>query len=366
MAQRINLREDITRQTRPLAVDRDAGIIRGVKLCGITSRNGRKYPIGTLREAVKLYDGKACNVNHTKKGEQASVESRFGEWRNPDIRDDGIYADLHYLKSHTLAATTCEVAERMPRQLGFSHNADGDAEFKEGSYVVTKIHDVHSADLVANPATTQGMFEDIEPPTLRRLLESGDWSTDQHATVCELLEVEGLPLDAVPPAGDDADPQSQVTSAFEAALTACIKECLEGHVQLSDCMTKVRKLLKSHADLNGNAVPGDNPVDKDKYESLDRENATLREELAARDECDKAGVKFAVLSEAKRQAILTAKGKARTELIEAFKPPVPTNGKPPPEPQSRAPRSPLRESVEPSEEVPQDRSRIQEWLTGKK
>lgn len=51
------LQEFVDSGSQRLRVDRDAGVIRGVKLLGLNSRNGRRYREGALVEAIGLYEG---------------------------------------------------------------------------------------------------------------------------------------------------------------------------------------------------------------------------------------------------------------------------------------------------------------------
>src|SRR4029079_5122261 len=62
-------------------VDRDAGVIRGVKVLGRESRNGREYSDRALHEAARLYDGIGVNLNHPDRCEPnpvRPVEAGFG------------------------------------------------------------------------------------------------------------------------------------------------------------------------------------------------------------------------------------------------------------------------------------------------
>ena len=47
-------------------VDRERGIIRGVKILGTRSQNGRTYLAEAIGQAVPLYEGAKVNVNHPK------------------------------------------------------------------------------------------------------------------------------------------------------------------------------------------------------------------------------------------------------------------------------------------------------------
>ena len=49
-----------------MGVDRLAGVIRGVKILGLESRNGRTYLPEALAAAAPLYEGAKVNVNHPK------------------------------------------------------------------------------------------------------------------------------------------------------------------------------------------------------------------------------------------------------------------------------------------------------------
>ena len=48
-------------------VDAENSVIRGVKLIGFESKNGRSYPAKTLRAAVQHYEGVSVNVDHPRK-----------------------------------------------------------------------------------------------------------------------------------------------------------------------------------------------------------------------------------------------------------------------------------------------------------
>ena len=84
-----------------------------------------------------------------------------GHPKDVAAREDGLYGDLHYLRSHPLAEMTAEAAERLPEALGLSHNAEGRVAQSGGTAVVEEIVRVRSVDLVADPATTRSLFEEV-------------------------------------------------------------------------------------------------------------------------------------------------------------------------------------------------------------
>jgi len=143
-------------------VDAKAGVIRGVKILGPRSRNGRQYSMRAMEQAAALYEGVRVNLDHPGRNEPSSGRSladRLGVLRNVRVERNGVYGDLFLLTSHPLAAMVIEAAEKMPGTLGLSHNAEGHISTENGRAMVETIASVHSVDLVQNPATVAGLFE---------------------------------------------------------------------------------------------------------------------------------------------------------------------------------------------------------------
>jgi len=141
-------------------VDRQAGIVFGVLVCGTESANGRKYPWGRgLKCDPRVYEGKPVNCDH---GTQNTVERRFGWLANVRVGSDGRpRADLHILKSHPMAGRVMEAAERNPSLFGMSHVAMARTRSERGVEIVEAITSVESVDIVASPATTKGLYESV-------------------------------------------------------------------------------------------------------------------------------------------------------------------------------------------------------------
>lgn len=145
-----------------LRVDREQGVLTGVKLIGLRSRNGRRYRETTLADAVGLYEGAKVNVNHPKEGPLAprDYQDRLGVIRGVEFRSgEGLFADLHFNPKHALTEQLVWDAEHNPRNVGFSHNVVARLSRAEGEVIVEAITRVQSVDLVADPATTEGLFE---------------------------------------------------------------------------------------------------------------------------------------------------------------------------------------------------------------
>ncbi len=146
----------------PMRVDTAAGVICGVKILGLTSRNGRSYLPEALAGAASLYEGAKVNVNHPKGNPAAprDYRDRIGTIRNVSVRQgEGLFADLCFNPKHALAEQLIWDAEHAPENVGFSHNVQARTSRREGRVVVEAITRVQSVDLVADPATTRGLFE---------------------------------------------------------------------------------------------------------------------------------------------------------------------------------------------------------------
>ena len=151
-----------------LRVDRQGGIIRGVKILGLTSRNGRSYLPDALVRAVPLYEDAKVNVNHPKGSPTGprDYQDRIGVIRNVVHQPgEGLFADFHFNPRHQLAEQLLWDAEHAPENVGFSHNVEARTSRDGGGVLaVEAILRVQSVDLVADPATTRGLFEAASEP----------------------------------------------------------------------------------------------------------------------------------------------------------------------------------------------------------
>ena len=142
-------------------VIREQNVIRGVKILGLESRNGRIYPPASIEKALGLYEGVKVNVNHPKGGLAAprDYQDRLGFLKNVRADTRGVFADLHYNPKHAIAEQLIWDAENAPENVGLSHNAQARTSRRDGQVVVEEILKVNSVDLVADPATTSSLFE---------------------------------------------------------------------------------------------------------------------------------------------------------------------------------------------------------------
>lgn len=153
-------------------IDKENGVVSGVKILGVKSRNNRVYPLETLRDAAPLYENAKVNVNHPDGSptESRKYQDRVGSIKNVTLQENGLYGDFHFNPKHPLAEQMLWDAEKAPENFGFSHNVEAVVRVENGAQVVDKIVRVRSVDLVADPATTSGLFEsETTTPCVERL-----------------------------------------------------------------------------------------------------------------------------------------------------------------------------------------------------
>ncbi len=171
------LREYVDSRGVMMRVDRQAGIIHGVKILGLESRNGRRYPPETLARAMSLYEGAKVNVNHAGGGPVGprDYRDRIGAIRNVRLQPaEGLFADFHFNPKHSLAEQLIWDAENAAENVGFSHNVRAKTARRGDRVEVEEITKVESVDLVADPATTQGLFESAADPAVEPLRSGED------------------------------------------------------------------------------------------------------------------------------------------------------------------------------------------------
>jgi hypothetical protein len=204
------LQEFVDSRGVTLRVDRAAGVLRGVKLIGLESLNGRRYRPEALQAAVALYEGAKVNVNHPKEGPLSprDYRDRLGVIREVEFRaEEGLFGNLHFNPKHAVAEQLAWDAEHNPRNVGFSHNVVARLTRDGSQALVEAISHVQSVDLVADPATTRGLFEELEGAAL-------DDAQPQAALGAE----SGLLLEQAVERGDRLQRELQESLAREALL----------------------------------------------------------------------------------------------------------------------------------------------------
>jgi hypothetical protein len=94
---------------------------------------------------------------------------------------EGLFGDLHFNPKHALSEQLVWDAEHAPQNVGMSHNVLARTTQDGGDTVVEAITKVQSIDLVADPATTSGLYEHADTQTPQREAADGasNWSWEQ-------------------------------------------------------------------------------------------------------------------------------------------------------------------------------------------
>lgn len=236
------LREYCHSGSETLRIDPTAAVIRGVKILGLRSRNGRVYSEAALRRAVPLYEGAKVNVNHPRREGDAprDYQERLGVVRSVAFRaGSGLYGDLHYNPKHPVAEQLVWDAQHQPENVGLSHNVIAQTRREGEQLFVEAVERVISVDLVADPATTAGLFEGQPEPSE---------ATPQRAWLAELdvatLRRERPDLVAAL-SGSTGDDSHAALQSQRQKLTAEIARLEEQRTSLERRL-RVRQLLRQH------------------------------------------------------------------------------------------------------------------------
>lgn len=265
----------------PPNVDSDAGVLRGVKLLGLTSRNGRKYEAKALEKATGLYEGRKVYVDHPHPGDEAN-DRAFSDWagviENVEYRTgDGLYGDVALRKQspHFKGIIEAATHPKFHKSCGFSHIAEGESRFDEDTEIVESIREVFSVDLVTDPATTVGFFESVRKPAIKGELKKVAESLPegpQRTKLIEMVDAYGLP-----PESDAAEKPTDPLTEFSAIAKELIRMLGEALVAKNTAPPPAPPATPVDPDKEEDEEMS--PEDKQKleaFESTQRENRELK------------------------------------------------------------------------------------------
>ena len=258
-------------------VDREAGLIRGVKVLGLQSRNRRSYLPEATRRAVGLYEGAPVYIDHPDPQSTGtrSFRDRWAILENVRADESGeLWGDVKYLKTHPMTETILESAELFPDTFGLSHNAEGEDEMRNGSAVVTEISKVYSVDLVADPATNKGLFEGVQ--TMKKKLSEAVAGSVLAPVFARLIENEGY--DDMP--GMEMEVSEDTPEAhLDAALSLMVQKIIaDKSLDMAGKLEQFRKVLEMQAAMETVSEPSPEMVAE--MEQMKEENAKMKESLA--------------------------------------------------------------------------------------
>lgn len=142
----------------------DPPTIHDVAVLRAESRNGRRYALDALRDAVSRYDGVPVYIDHVQSADAPrSYRDQVGWLERPRLDDDTIRADLRLNPHHPETPRILWDAQHHPQALGLSHDAVGRVTRTTDGVLVEHIESIRSVDLVTEPATVTSLFEAVMP-----------------------------------------------------------------------------------------------------------------------------------------------------------------------------------------------------------
>ncbi len=150
------------------SVDRSEALVLNVALLGPHSRNGYRYTLEAMQQAVPLYEGRPVFVDHGQSPQSfssrslppptwptRSVRDYAGQVRNPRFDNGRIRGDLHLAGPN--ADWLLDLISAGPTDIGMSHVVL--ARRRRHGEEIEAIEQVLSVDIVAFPATTRSFSE---------------------------------------------------------------------------------------------------------------------------------------------------------------------------------------------------------------
>lgn len=288
-------------------IDETAGIVKGVKLLGLKSKNRRTYNTpGVRRTAVQMLENAPIYIDHPDMSsirKTRPYRDKFGHVMPGTVsfvEGQGYFGDIRYNTSHHLASTFLFDVKHAPKTLGMSINGDfrSGGTNPSGDVVVEELLALRSVDLVTSPATTAGLFEheeeDMEltldqlkakyPELLKQALESAGSEADQQkALEAEKARAKALEERLAAIEAEQAlnkkkgEITAEIEKAFEGVeapegVVGLLVECacqLENRKPLMDAVSKLSPYLKEVPDSEEDEV-ADDPIRTGK-ESVDED-----------------------------------------------------------------------------------------------
>jgi hypothetical protein len=289
------LQERVASGPGPLRVDRQRGVIYGVKVLGERSANppprNNIYPRSTRERAAGLIEGARVYIDHPARnaaGDSRSYHDSLGVLRKVRESGHGLVADFHFNPKHSRSEQICWDAVNAPEHVGFSINAEaGSVRPEPSGRVVESIAHVHSVDLVSRPATTNGLFEARRRSTVYRIITRKQLlealrrgGKHRQARLLEAAaEAAGIGDDmpmAEAPDGGAPDHEEALKQGFRAAVHAVVDD---DTMDTAEKIRRMREILKAQEKLlagDDEDDDDDDDEDEDEDEDLDTGGGSKR------------------------------------------------------------------------------------------
>jgi hypothetical protein len=233
-----------------VVVDRTAGTISGVRICGEVSANGRRYPRKVFKGTESKYENKPSHLGHDKR----SFENRIAKVTNVHLDAEGFpRCTLKIKMSDPYAPKLMDEAENDPESIGLSHVAECHSHFEGGVEVIDRIVNPESVDIVTDPATNPKGFAESKG-TMNRikfalLVEQvgPKLALKKLLSAKRLAEMDGVGDMEVGEPAADATGDASLASALQELVASISKEFTDGNLSADEAGAKVTAFFKAHA-----------------------------------------------------------------------------------------------------------------------
>ena len=255
------------------------GIIRGVKLLGLSSKNNRRYSEQALAKAhdAKIYEGATVYVDHPQRGGASrSYRDRFARIENVTKKNTGLFGDLVFNPRHPLAEQIVWDAVHRTEGVGLSHNIVAGCRSEKGGEIIEEITKVHSVDLVDNPATTRSLFENAQcecDTCPHNKNKDGQKKDEDKKTVAQAIEqhIQAYPeaaqrlltemasdpvMGATMPGSPASSPEDAIKSGMRTAVMAAFDD---PSLDSAETLAKIKSLLAALDAALGKEAPASDP-----------------------------------------------------------------------------------------------------------
>lgn len=183
---------------RGSSVDRENWVIRGVKVLGRKSRNGRIYEDAAIQDSAKLCENLPVTVRGGHDRDGRDYHSQNGQLRGGEAKFLGSdkaasFYDWHLNPKDELTEKICYDAEHFPENVPLSHEVsvyEGDLD-RDGILHVERLIEVDGVAAVYRGGTNRSLFESEQVNMDLKSLKA------QHAPLVEQLRAEFLAEDTV-------------------------------------------------------------------------------------------------------------------------------------------------------------------------
>ena len=249
------------------------------------------YSVKALRDGARLFEGKKVYydhaVAHAQGAQYRKIRDIFGIVHKPRFvpEENKIRGNIHVVQVAD-AERPLWLAEHEPHSIGISPHLEVHYTMENGIPHVDKLRKVGSADLVTEPATTQGLFESMQIPQ-EGSEEEMEW---KDLTLDTLKTHRGDLVSALAAEGDQAQKitvlesqnvslQKRLTEQADAEKERTVATLVEG---LPEKIAESVRSFAGTSDIEGvkvfaesvrDALPKDNPQSSENIKTEDINDA---------------------------------------------------------------------------------------------